>query len=583
MAPENLEDKITARLAELRGLIVDKATSSVAGWCFSYLFQDASGDRTTERWTSPAKQIPFLLGVLLSSPEPDPGNQLTPDEWARVKTVIEELFNAYMLLYMPSPDELGPLAPEWIRTREVSMLAFIHYFNNGLMASVEQISDRVRRNHVPFDTEIAAAIGITASHALVITHWIAETLQASLDALIDAARAERTQLAALLNNASTDGLSSDELVAAISNAPDYQIAANELKSRLDGIGKISRASLVATFPDTGQIYWDLFSVERGTGPEIRYPTERSIVELRPIICLSDSDAICGTANGLFTALLLVCEETLEKSPVRANFLRLRDKTLEREAVDQIKSFLSSEAIIYSEAFEQPDGRFEHDVIVVDGEACLVMEAKASPPVEPFRDPDRAFKRLRHAFRADGGIQKGYEQSNRIIRRLKSGETVLLYDENGRSMAQLSPGQFKLIAGVVVTRDDFGALATNLRLLLEKESPDDAYPWAVNIIDLENLAQAWNYLKLSPNQFRQYLAQRTLLHGKVFSPDELDFAGFFIRHGSFDSALKATADVMPLDPRYASIFDDIYRNLHSAGPPVTVSQTDPDVPPILSSV
>jgi hypothetical protein len=62
-SPPNLEDEITACLVELSSTLADKATRSVAGWRFSYLFRDASGKGYDERWSSPAKQIPFLLGL----------------------------------------------------------------------------------------------------------------------------------------------------------------------------------------------------------------------------------------------------------------------------------------------------------------------------------------------------------------------------------------------------------------------------------------------------------------------------------------------------------------------------------------
>ena len=114
----------------------------------------------------------------------------------------------------------------------------------------------------------------------------------------------------------------------------------------------------------------------------------------------------------------------------------------------------------------------------------------------------------------------------------------LYDKDGQLTGQLIPHEIKLIIGVVVTRDDFGALATNLKLLLEKE-PEGAYPWVVNIIDLGNLAEAWKSLGYNTDKLRHYLEQRILVHGKVFSPDELDFAGFFLRHGSLNArALRA---------------------------------------------
>jgi SEC-C motif len=568
----NLEDEISAGLSELHGLIADKATWSIAGWCSAYQISGASGSNDETRFRSPAKQIPFLLGVLLSTPEPQNEKQLTREGWEKVKQTVDRLFHAYMLLYAPAEGDLGPFAPEWVRVREVSMLAFLHYFNNGLMASVEQISERITRYCAPFDAELAAALGITATQAQAVMHGMTRTLQASLDAFQLSAEAEQKQRFALLEKAARENWSKKKFEAAANN-PTYRTVTEDFTSKLDGIGKVSRTELAAAFPGTGDTVWNLFSSERGEGAAIRYPTERSIAELRPLIRLSASEAIGGTGNALFTALLLVCEQTLAKSSARAKFLRLRDKTLEREVVEKIKPFLSSTAEVYPEAYERPDGNFEHDVIIVDEGLCLVIEAKASPPEEPFRDPEKAFARLRNAFRSDGGIQKGYEQANRIVRRLRVREAVSLYDKDGREIRRLIPDELNLTVGMVVTRDSFGSLATNLKLLLEKE-PADAYPWAVNIIDLANLAQAWNYFGFRPNKFRHFLKQRILLHGKVWSDDELDYAGFFIRHGSFDAALSARADLFQLNPNYADIFDQVYRHLHGAGPPVTVTETQP---------
>lgn len=567
-----LEDEISDGLSILHSLIADKTTSSIAGWCSSYQITSAGGSFDEKRFTSPAKQLPFLLGVLLSTPEPQDGKQLTKEGWDDVRQVVERLFQAYMLLYAPAEGDLGPFAPEWVRVREVSMLAFLHYFNNGLMASVEQISERIVRYCTPFDAELAAALGITATQALAVMHGIAMTLQASLDALQLAAKFEQEQRLALLERAANENWSKKRLMAA-ANESTYRAVMEDFASKLDRIGKIHRSELLAAFPAVGDTIWNLFSVERGVGPPIRYPTERSIAEVRPLICVNASEAICGTGNSLFTALLLVCEQTLAKSPAREKFLRLRDKTLEREVVEKIKSFLSSKAEVYPKAYDEPDGNFEHDVVIVDEGLCLVIEAKASPPEEPFRDPNKAFVRLRNAFRSDSGIQKGYDQGNRIIRRLRAQETVLLYDQDGREIKRLAPNELNLTVGMVVTRDNFGSLATNLKLLLEKD-PADAYPWTVNIIDLANLAEAWNYFGFKPDKFRHFLEQRILLHGKVLSDDELDYAGFFIRHGSFDAALTARADLFQLNPNYSAIFDEVYRHLHAAGPPVTVTETEP---------
>jgi len=524
------------------------------------------------RLFSPAKQIPFLLAVLLSGQEPESPVDFGEDEWERAASILDRLFSAYMSLYMPSRKELGTLAPEWYRVREVSMLAFLHYFNTGLSASVHQVSERVRTYLVPFDTELSVPLGISATEALAICQWISDQLQRSLDDLQASARAEREERLRLLHNAEKESWSLDALKDA-ARGPSYLEKAEKLLSGLNDLGLVSLPKLEAAFPGIARVFWGQFSAQRGEAPEIRYPTEQSIYEARPLIRISDTQAFCPLANALFSALLLVGERTLLQSPARDKFLRSRDRALEDEALTKIRAFLSPKATIWSGVYETPDCRYEHDVVAVDDGLYLLIEAKAAPPIEPFRDPDRAFVRLQHAFRADRGIQKAYEQGNRIVRKLKAGDVVPLYDARGREVGRLSPDRSKLPVGVCVTRDSFGPLATNLALLLEKDA-DDSYPWVVNIIDLGNLGEAWSYFGWGSAELRKYLEQRILLHGKVFSDDELDYAGYFMRHGSFDSAINARTDLLTLNPAYSSLFDDLYRHLHAGGPPVTLKQTEP---------
>ncbi|HEX9276275.1 MAG TPA: hypothetical protein VGA51_07745, partial [Casimicrobiaceae bacterium] len=79
-------------------------------------------------------------------------------------------------------------------------------------------------------------------------------------------------------------------------------------------------------------------------------------------------------------------------------------------------------------FETHDQHFEHDLLVRVARTAIVVEAKASPPVEPFRDPDKAFVRIRDAFRSSRGIQHAFDQGRRIFRAWKRGDRVQLYDD-----------------------------------------------------------------------------------------------------------------------------------------------------------
>jgi hypothetical protein len=174
--------------------------------------------------------------------------------------------------------------------------------------------------------------------------------------------------------------------------------------------------------------------------------------------------------------------------VKDRFTRARDKSLEGEVARYARALPGQAATIWEAVYETPDAHYEHDVIAFDDELVIVFEAKASPPKEPFRDPERAFARIRDAFRSDTGIQKAYEQGKRIIRRLEKREVVSFFDQDGREKGSIKQAS-QLAICACITRDDFGPLATNLSLLLQKD-PEDAYPWAANILDL--VAGCWRF-------------------------------------------------------------------------------------------
>ena len=127
--------------------------------------------------------------------------------------------------------------------------------------------------------------------------------------------------------------------------------------------------------------------------------------------------------------------------------------------------------------------------------------------------------------------------------------------------------------VCVTRDSFGPLATFVSPLLSK-GVDDPYPWVVNILDLEQIAEAWEYFKWDGRQLKSFLSQRVTLHDNVISDDELDFVGAYIKHCGLHHFARTDYDLITLDPTYALIFDDIYYHVHHGQQRVTINPSYP---------
>ena len=536
----NLQEIISKNVEHIKRVMQQCSTESVVGYS---LVKNLRGFPQQDL-SSPAKQLRFLLGVMLETEEPDAPHEFSEREWEHIVQPLQRLSGAYMSLYLPPDDNSTKQSEEGNTNQLVAMTAFIDYHQKGLLASAEQIRDRIRSYLAPFDDQLSAALGISASDALDI----------GLDIGIESQNQ--------MERVGQDPPNS-------SKPADLSIEFVEAVARLV---RVRHSDLVQRYGSAGQRFWDLFTVRRGEGPLINYPTERSIVETRPLICLSADEAMLFDCNLMLSAILLGGEETLTNGPTREEYFRKRDKTLEDHSTAVLRRILGAESKVYRNVFETTDNQYEHDLVIFTSDICLFVEAKASPMDEPFRDPERAFTRIQRSFRSESGIQKAYDQSLRLYKRLQDEELVL-FDAKGTEILRLPSSNSDNAFCVCVTRDSFGPIATFLSPLLSKDV-EDPYPWVVNILQLEQIAEAWEYFKWDGKQVKSLLSQRIMFHENVFSDDELDYVGAYIRHCGLHHLARSDDGLSLLDPTYALVFDDIYSHLHHGQPRVTINPSYP---------
>lgn len=521
---------------------------------------------------SPVRQWFFLLGLMLTTPEPKPPKGFGPPQLKRSVELLEAIFSAYARMFWPKPEELPNLTEQWRDVRTVMMPVFLHHFNTGLLASVEQVSDRVRRYLSPFDDSLRDLAGITASDALAITVWVGKSIQKQADDLLKSAQRVTDAKLALLKRAWV-GNWNEARIRDEAQKDSLSLREEEHRTGVQDFFKIRLDAMREEFgAGNADPYWNLFVSRRGGSGEFNYLTERNPAEEGPLFEVADGVAFCPLTNAVYNAVLRVGERRLLESPRKEAFLKKRDEVFEGEVEDKLRRFFGDSATFLAGVYETPDLHNEHDLIVLWNRRLFIVEAKASPPTEPFRDPDRAFVRIKRAFQSESGIQKAFDQANRVRRRLAAGETVQLYDSRRNLAATIRPEDVERVYCVCVTRDDFGLIAVDLSLLLEKES-GTPYPWAVNIFDLEALLDAWSYFGWGPERLCDYLDGRLKLHGKIFTTDELVVAGYFIKHGGFRHLEGVKADSISLNQEYSDVFDKIYL-ARQGGEKVVYAPTEP---------
>ena len=556
-------DELIKNIEAVRNLLSQFSTVEVVGFVARHNSDHAQTllreGVNSQALSSPARQLSYLLGLLMTSEEPEHPKECEQSDWNQIQEYLNSIYTAYAGMFLHD-DKTAKSSQKWTKERLVAMSTFLNYFHSGMLATVEQLVNRIDRYLAPFDVELKERFGVSATEASRISMWITETQQELMDETVrDVMQLRNLQDKLGNHEGSLEGVKHEA-------AP----IADRLQQALGHLWKPDLRALKEKYGQVGESFVEVLSAGRITNPDYTYPTEQSVVDERPLIKISEDTVMIQSANSLFIGILNRFEGGLLSSESRENYLRIRGSTLEAEVEGSMRRIFGEDARFLSRCYETPDLEHEHDLIVIWKRTLLVIEAKSSPPKEPFRDPEKGFVRIRDAFRGETGIQGAFEQTAKILRRLSGGECVPLYDKDRNEIVVLDPEDYDEVYGVCVTRDNFGLLATDLALMLEKGN-DDQYPWAVNLLDLETIADAWEYFGWSQEELFKYLRDRVELHGRVYAPDELEITGCFIAHGSLAFLTDKRKVFIP--PHFSSIFDRIYY-AKIGGPAVTYAPVEP---------
>ena len=571
---ESLHKQLVEDTEELRDIVARHSTEEVAGQCSVFFLKMGTDPSERADLMSPARQIYFLLGLMLTTEEPRAPEPFDDSQWSRAIDLLNAIFGYYAEMFWPTEED--EVTERWQQVREVSMPAFLHYFNVSTLASVEQVRARIERYICPFDSDLSAEWGISGSEVLNVVEWLGDYLQKVADDLFDAQREEAKARHALLDEAREKDWDMDR-IREEAQSDQYRLPMEAMLHGINSVSKVNKSDIRDKFgSETADRFWELMVSKRSEAHELQYLTEQSPAEASPLIETTEGVACCPSMNAVYLALLEEGERALlERGGVKQSFLRHRDDTLEDETQEQLKRLLGEDAEYWNGVYETQDLQYEHDLIVVWQNKLLIVEAKASPPIEPFRDPEKAFTRISRAFRSDSGIQKAFEQTERIRQQLDTGSEVVLYGGDRKPAVVLDPENIDSVQSVCVTRDDFGVLSVDLSLLLQK-GDHVPYPWAVNILDLGTLANAYEYFGWGGDRLFDYLEQRERLHGRVIATDEMEPAGFDIQHGGLQFLLdKDEVDKFHVSASYSDVFDRIYE-AQRGGEPVEYSPTEPYV-------
>jgi hypothetical protein len=480
---------------------------------------------------SPIRQTLYLIDVYYSIEIREESDNMSEERWNKIAILLNEIEMTYFVS-IGFPNNGGLYHDERDKKTEVSLATFLGYFSNAVLSYEEQTRDRIVRYIKPYDEYIQSCYGFTIDEALkfiihvrgLINNKLNDIFQPYADIFV-LYKTHPEEWRKLTRKFEERGLNdphdwwnepelSDLKKAATTNPGEVLVY--ETKELMN----------VEIPPNSLQCILDFFSYNKDLlkGKTIYY-SDKHHSESHPLVQIGEK-CVCPTSKFLFEGLFFRLDEVLMKEEPSGKYKQKKGTAFEKKVREVFQQFFPEKTKIFTNY--SVDGVSENDLLIISGNDCIIVEIKSCNFREPFRDPMKAYERIKRDFQK--AIQLGYEQCRRVEKIFLANQDVNIYDAENEntSLYRLKKEDIGGVWSIVVTDFKYGVIQTNLSKLLEKDE-DALYPWSVSIDDLEVLFLLMKKMLkgIAPARFIEFLDYREKLQEHVLCFDELEICGWYL--------------------------------------------------------
>lgn len=514
-----------------------------------------------EHLQSPMRQTLYMVDVFYSIVDRTETVKMDEERWDRIAQLLDEIEMTYFVnIAFPNDGDLF----HDVRDDQVgvSLSTFIGYFGNALLIYEEQTLDRIVRYFKPYDGLIESMYGFTVDEALRFFLHVRKINNDKLNAIVNPYTNTFSRYA---NNPEEWQKLTQKFIDRGVTDPREWLFQPELSELLETMqtnpGEIyihlkEELFNVDIVPDHLQRLVGFFTYdEKALEGQTIYYADKHYFELNPLIQFGDK-CIC-LDKFLIEGLYFRIDEALQKDEaIGKKYKQHKDDAFEEKVVELFRRFFPEKTKIFTNYCV--DGVAENDLLVVYNDTCIVVEIKDCGFRPPFRDPIKAYSRIKRDY--ENAIQLGYEQCKRVEDVLMAGKDVDILDaDNKRKVLYcLKNKNIGDVWSIVVTDFKYGQIQTNLGSLLQKDE-EALYPWSVCVDDLEAFFLLMRKMLkgLAPARFVEFLDYRERLQEWVLCADELEICGWYLCDRN---QFKEYADkdiTICTTPNMAVVFDAYY--------------------------
>ena len=505
-------------------------------------------DEFSEKIKSKLKDSLYLISLRLSADEGSihfEFNEETKKDLIRIADIINEIVSSFLA---------ANYTKKYLhKDSQIKYDLFIHettfknYFQNGVLNFVEQEVNHIINMFSPYNDKIKEKTGLDL-YSFIDFYYLTEKVYK--EKVIDTH--------SFLNDKSFY-----EMAVGIKKFNINELS-EDVKSKFLDFHERPHLPLIFTILDFNKFIdedkltnlLDIFSIDIDNKIDFTFYTQKNPLDAKPIVKINDNEYLnifqkqipTSIYNYLFT-ILGDSQKSLTQLYQRRGKLVFEEKTLEI-----LKSFFKDKNTKIYHNYNL--NGFEQDILIINNRIAYIIECKTSKFREPMRDTEKAYKRIKEDFKTS--IQEGYNQCLRVENKIYENEKIVIETKNKE--VEIETSHILNVFSIVVTLERYGAIQTDLSLLLEKENEDDFYPFSIFIDDLEIfLLSLYKKFNNPYRKFEEYLEIRQSLNGKIMSADELDICAMFLKNSiGLKKLINNHTYIIP-DPLLQNIFDEMYFN------------------------
>lgn len=529
------------------------------------LFVELEHKTTSPLYThlqSPMRQTLYMIDVYYSIENREETVDMDEERWNRIAILLDEMAMTYFVnIGFPNDGDL--YNDERDATIDVTLCTFIGYYENAVLSYEEQTLDRINRNLKPYDELIKKRYGFTIDEAIKFILHVRNINNAKYGGIMGpyadtfsyyATHPEewRKLTGEFIKRGVTDPRDwwyepelSGMLKTMTTNPGEISLhTADELKN--EEIDADSLKNIIDFY---------IYDKELLRGKTIYY-ADKHYSESHPIFKLGDR-YVCLINKFFIEGLYYRIDEALQKDDVLGQkYKQNKDDGFEEKVREVFEQFFPKGTKIY--ANYSVDGEAENDLLVVFGDTCVVVEIKNCGFRPPFRDPIKAYPRIKRDY--ENAVQLGYDQCRRVENVLLSGKDVDILDASNmrKVLYHLKSKNIEDVWSIVVTDFKYGVIQTNLGPLLKKDV-EALYPWSVCVDDLESMMLLMKKILkgIAPDRFLEFLNYRERLQEHIICYDELEICGWYMNDREQFKKYADNDAMINTSPNMGTIFDAYY--------------------------